>query len=284
MKLLLSVSVIEVLFLLCKSHVSKGNNYLQLLRSQKFIGIETKNNNNKLYQNHSEDLDELDSYEEEEEIQKLQKLQKQSDIKKEKEIENFIKSNLNKNTDTLEFKNLENNFNKKENEYVNNLSTGKTCSIYEKGILDVAINEINIFNLKKYLVEISSSSIIINENEINKNNIKTIPFESIKLPIETIEETRECWKLKTINDNFMFCEKNKNERDVWIHNILKALFCYNTNNLKIEENNLFQLNNNFQLPKESTIEQRMKNKNNNLNANYKSEDIPNIDFDINQEI
>lgn len=282
MKIPLSLVAVEVLFALCDAYTltSKGNNYLQLMRAQKFMQIQT--NSSKLYHNRSEDLDELDAYEE---------------MERGKE-ENVTNHN---NMDTLEFKNIEALMRNKENDFTvdQTIGNGRACTISEKGFLDVSINDANIFNVHNYLVQITSSSILITEyeNEKKRNIIKTIPFESIKLPIETIEETRECWKLKTHSENIMFCEKNKNERDIWIQNILKALFCYNTNNLRIE-NNLFERSETFELPKESTIEKRLQeskkntileNKNkqhkpkpSHRTTDYVSEDISEFDLDINE--
>lgn len=285
MKIPLSFAAIEIFLVLCDAYapVSKGNNYLQLLRAQKFMQIQTQHSipNPKLFQNYSEDLDELDAYEEEPELVKEENGNNQT------------------RKEQLEFKNVETLMKKNDQEYdvEKRIASGRACTISEKGNLDVSIHEENIFNLKNYVVQIAASSIIISENEPNGNIIKTVPFESIKLPIETIDETRECWKVKTSEQNILFCEKNKNERDIWIHNILKALFCYNTNNLKIEKN-LFEKSETLELPKESTVEKRIQEKRNNTkiqnknhhnhskssynNKDYVSEDISDFDLDINE--
>lgn len=231
-----------------QSEVSKRNAYLQHIRAQKFLEI--KRDAPKLNENYSVDLDEFDAYEADE-IPPFQI-----------ESSNGSSSSSTKKKEKLQFKDIESGVNdiellKEEQEKIN-LIGGKTCTVSEKGVLDVSINSTDIFNAKKYIVELSTNS--INLIDVNNSNtiIKNIPYETIKLPIETIEETRECWQIKTNKDKYFFCEKKKADRDIWVTNILKALFCYNTNILIIEKNKKDISITNVTIPKESTIDQRIR--------------------------
>ncbi|GAW79648.1 hypothetical protein, conserved [Plasmodium gonderi] len=253
------------LVVICKGHrnFSTRNNYLQYLRSQTFM--QEKPKYQKLNQNYSEDLNEFDEYEDEE-----LDTEKQEDINKAimrdgtspayTTKESRISNSSNKNK--LEFKNIEQelqNTGEVLNEEKDNLllmGGGRECSVSAKGTLDVSINSSDIFNLIKYNVEISSSSILIRDIN-NSNVVKEIPFKNIKLPIETIEETRECWNIKFHKEKILFCEKKKEDRDRWITNILKALFCNNTNNLTIEDGVHKDFSTKVDIPKESTVDARI---------------------------
>ncbi|ETW18990.1 hypothetical protein PFAG_02153 [Plasmodium falciparum Santa Lucia] len=247
----------------CQGHKNylKRDNYLQYLRSQTFLQERSKHK--KFNRNYSEDINEFDEYEDEETDNLDNKI---SDEIKNKKKENYLSQNINEqknnsinnnNEKKLTFKNIENEINSTDtfmdDSNVKSLGKTKECNVNEKGLLDVSLNSNDFFNMNKYNVEITSSNIIIKD----KNNIKIIkeiPFEHIKLPITTIEETRECWYIKTTNDKILLCDKEKEERDIWITNILKALFCYNTNNLIIVNK---EKKDTVSLPKESTVDKRI---------------------------
>ncbi|SOV13661.1 conserved Plasmodium protein, unknown function [Plasmodium gaboni] len=255
--------IILSVFCFCHGHKNylKRDNYLQYLRSQTFLQHRSKHK--KFNKNYSEDINEFDEYEDEE----TDKLDNDiSDEIKNKKNENYLSkkineqnknNSINNNEKKLTFKNIENELNNTDtfmdDENLKLLGKTKECNVNEKGLLDVSLNSNDFFNMNKYMVEITSSNIIIKD----KNNIKIIkeiPFEHIKLPINTIEETRECWYIKSIDDKILLCDKEKEERDIWITNILKALFCYNTNNLIIVNN---EKKNSVPIPKESTVDKRL---------------------------
>ncbi|CRH03722.1 conserved Plasmodium protein, unknown function [Plasmodium relictum] len=266
---ILSFIIIVSFIAFCKSHrsFSKRNNYLQFLRAQNFI--QEKPKYKKLNQNYSEDLNEFDEYEDEQTTDVKEEMEDRSN----KQVNNNLEEhNSNDNENKLEFKDIEKELNSNEilEGNINLIRGGRECTINEKGVLDISINSNDIFNLNKYNAEITSSNILIKDIK-DSNVIKTIPFELIKLPIETIEETRECWNIKLNKEKVLFCGKKKEDRDTWITNILKALFCHNTNNLIIEKNDT---NNNerIHLPKESTIDERLKESK--KGQNTKSEHSP----------
>ncbi|CRG93483.1 conserved Plasmodium protein, unknown function [Plasmodium gallinaceum] len=253
---ILSIIIIVSFISLCRSHrsFSKKNNYLQFLRSQNFI--QEKPKYKKLNKNYSEDLNEFDDYEDEQTYNENEVGHMSNKQLNNNNLENYNNNNENK----LDFKDIENELNNDEllrqDSNINLVRGGKECTINEKGIINVSIDSNDIFNLNKYNVEITSSNILI--KDINDLKIiKSIPFKSIKLPIETIEETRECWNIKLNKEKILFCEQKKEDRDIWITNILKALFCYNTNNLMIEKSNTSN-NESIHIPKESTVEERLK--------------------------
>ncbi|SBT32055.1 conserved Plasmodium protein, unknown function [Plasmodium ovale wallikeri] len=278
---------------LCRSHrsFSKRNNYLQYLRSQTFM--QEKPQYKKTNKNYSEDISEFDDYEDdesdavEEDITSSQGEQRRGSSNGDGNANDKSSSSNSGQSgessgqssgergnrdggggNTLEFKNIEKELNSKailnDERGVNLASGGRECAVSERGTLDVSLNANDIFNLSKYMVEITLSSILI--KDVNTSNVmKEILFESIKLPIETIEETRECWYVKYNKEKILFCEKKKEDRDRWITNMLKALFCYNTNNL-IMENNQTSFNKKIYIPKESTVNERLENSKNKLNT------------------
>ncbi|GAB65137.1 hypothetical protein PCYB_051550, partial [Plasmodium cynomolgi strain B] len=240
----------------CRGHrnLFARNNYLQYLRSQNFM--QEKPKYQKLNQYYSEDLNEFDNYEDDElDAENLEATSKERVTQK---SDTSSSSNENK----LEFKNIEKELNNtgevlhEEKDNLLLLGGGRECSVSDKGILDVSLNSSDIFNLIKYTVEISSSGILIRDTQ-NSNVVKEISFDTVKLPIETIEETRECWKIRSHTETFLFCERSKEDRDRWITNILKALFCYNTNNLTIDESVPTGLSSKVDIPKESTVDARI---------------------------
>lgn len=199
--------------------------------------------------NYSEDITEFDIHEDDE-YNNLK-----NDDTKDTSNDKDMKEN-----NKLEFKNLDKELNTIEvnnPDSINIMGSGKECSVNEKGELDVSINSQDIFNLIKYMVEITSNSIIIKDIK-NSNVVKELSYDHIKLPIETIEETRECWSIKFNKEKIIFCEKNKQNRDNWVKDILKALFCYNTNNLTIE-NNQKVYKQKSDIPKHSTVNERIQN-------------------------
>ncbi|SBS81029.1 conserved Plasmodium protein, unknown function [Plasmodium ovale curtisi] len=260
---------------------SKRNNYLQYLRSQTFM--QEKPKYKKTNKNYSEDISEFDDYEDdesdavEEDIIRSQGEQRRGSSSRDGNANDKSSSSSSSRSgqgsessgtrgsgdgeggNTLEFKNIEKELNNKailsDERGVNLASGGRECAVSERGTLDVSLNANDIFNLSKYMVEITLSSILI--KDVNTSNVmKEILFERIKLPIETIEETRECWYIKYNKEKIFFCEKKKEDRDRWITNMLKALFCYNTNNLIIE-NNQTNFNTKIDIPKESTVNERL---------------------------
>ncbi|SCN60682.1 conserved Plasmodium protein, unknown function [Plasmodium chabaudi chabaudi] len=240
MKILVSISFV-CLVAFCRGHknFSRRNNYLQYLRSQTFMQEKPKLQN--FNGNYSEDITEFDIHDDDE----------YNSFKNDKDM---------KENNQLEFKNIEKELNTNEvsnPDSINIMGSGKECSVNEKGALDVSINSRDIFNLIKYMVEITSNSIIIKDIK-NSNVVKELTYEHIKLPIETIEETRECWSVKFNKEKIIFCEKNKQNRDRWVKDILKALFCYNTNNLTIE-NNQKVYKQKSDIPKHSTVDERIQN-------------------------
>ncbi|KEG00912.1 conserved Plasmodium protein, unknown function [Plasmodium vinckei vinckei] len=240
MKILVSISFV-CLVAFCNGHknFSRRNNYLQYLRSQTFMQEKPKLTN--FNGNHSEDITEFDIHDDD-------------------EYNSFKNDNDMKEGNQLEFKNLEKELNTNDvsnPDSINIMGSGKECSVNEKGELDVSINSRDIFNLIKYMVEITSNSIIIKDIK-NSNVVKELTYDHIKLPIETIEETRECWSVKFNKEKIIFCEKNKQNRDKWVKDILKALFCYNTNNLTIENNQKVNKQKS-DIPKHSTVDERIQN-------------------------
>ncbi|KJP89543.1 hypothetical protein AK88_00754 [Plasmodium fragile] len=240
----------------CRGHrnLFARNNYLQYLRSQNFM--QEKPKYQKLNQNYSEDLNEFDNYEDDEfDAENLEATSQQRDT-------HNSGTSSSSNENKLEFKNIDKELNnmgeilhdEKDNHLL--MGGGRECSVSDKGILDVSLNSTDIFNLTKYAVEMSSSGILIKDTQ-NSNVVKEISFDTIKLPIETIEETRECWKIRSHTETLLFCERSKEDRDRWITNILKALFCYNTNNLTIDERVYTGLSSKVDIPKESTVDARI---------------------------
>ncbi|CXI23413.1 conserved Plasmodium protein, unknown function [Plasmodium berghei] len=250
MKIFVSISFV-CLISFCKGHknFSRRNNYLQYLRSQTFMQEKSKLTN--FNGNYSEDITEFDIHEDDEYNNFKNDKKKEKDTLNDKDM---------KENNKLEFKNLEKELNTNDvnnSDSINIMGSGKECSVNEKGELDVSINSQDIFNLIKYMVEITSNSIIIKDIK-NSNVVKELPYGNIKLPIETIEETRECWSIKFNKEKIIFCEKNKQNRDKWVKDILKALFCYNTNNLTIENNqNVYKQKSD--IPKHSTVNERIQN-------------------------
>ncbi|SBT74868.1 conserved Plasmodium protein, unknown function [Plasmodium malariae] len=260
MRTILFISII-CLVAICNGHRNfpKRNNYLQYLRSQTFMQEKAKNK--KLNENYSEDINEFDEYEADESEWVKDDEKRGKGIQRKGSIYNTRENDDDrKDENKLVFKNIEKELNGIEvlndERKVNLTGGGRECSVNEKGTLDVSINSSDIFNLNKYMVEITSSSILIKELNNDKVVVKDLPFKHIKLPIETIEETRECWNIKLIKEKIIFCEKKKEDRDRWITNILKALFCYNSNNLTIEEWNK-DINTKIDIPKESTVDKRI---------------------------
>lgn len=246
MKIALSASIV-LLSTFCKGHYHSAPNtnaYIQNLRSGSLV------QKNYVSPNviHSEDVNEFDDYENDDTVMTRNTIIAQKKIIK------------NENKNKLSFKNIEDELNKTQlyndkNSSKNLGSAARECAVDEKGTLNMSLNSNDIFNLTPYTVELKGNSIIIKDAKTSKI-VKELLYDSIKLPIETIEETRECWKVKGKKENVMFCAKTKEERDTWISNILKALFCYNTNNLTIENgktNTLTKLN----IPKKSTVNERI---------------------------
>ncbi|VWU50854.1 conserved protein, unknown function [Hepatocystis sp. ex Piliocolobus tephrosceles] len=254
MKVVLSVSII-LLSAFCKGHyhsMSGRNNMVQYLRSGSFM--ENQNLDASPNNIYSEDINEFDDYETDD----AYLISNESSKKRKEQIMDNTTENKNKNK--LVFKNIENElnttqvYNDKNN--LNSLGSGaRECVVDEKGILNISIHSNDIFNLTTLMVELTANNILIKDTK-KLNVIKELPYNSIKLPIETIEETRECWKIKSKKEKILFCAKKKEERDLWIRNILKALFCYNTNNLIIE-NRKTNTNTVVDIPKKSTVDERI---------------------------
>merc|ERR1712048_1210083 len=115
-----------------------------------------------------------------------------------------------------------------KNEEENEEASEPGCSVARSGKLDVAPDPTDVLTTVPQVVSIGKTKLRLNYEGRPDVPSLSIPLVEIKTPIETLVRTQRCFRLYHKTKPYVFCAADSRERDAWVTDIYKSVFCINS--------------------------------------------------------
>lgn len=105
-------------------------------------------------------------------------------------------------------------------------ATGRGCNVGKNGTLDMFLRPSSVLDTESFVATIEKDAFFLRFPDAS--TYKRFSLPAIQMPLETLDRTRECFRLYYKSVPFGFCASNTDERDAWMSALTEALFCFNS--------------------------------------------------------
>ncbi|EDO06044.2 putative integral membrane protein [Babesia bovis T2Bo] len=109
---------------------------------------------------------------------------------------------------------------------------GKKCDVLMEDVIDVALEPRDMLKTQQFIGSITPAELRLYLPDRLKSGEKPgklfarFSLGAIVTPLETVNSSRDCFRMFYKKQPILFCAKDTNHRNFWMHTIVKAKFCH----------------------------------------------------------
>ncbi|GFE54418.1 hypothetical protein BaOVIS_018220 [Babesia ovis] len=112
---------------------------------------------------------------------------------------------------------------------------GNGCDVLVEDVIDVALEPRDMLKTQQFVGSITPNELRLYLKERSKDPgqptkpgklFARFSLGAIVTPLETVSSSRDCFRMFYKKEPILFCAKDTNHRDFWMHTIVKAKFCH----------------------------------------------------------